>query len=180
MDLVTEKPLWEKTYEGGCDRMSITPDGKYLYLPSLEGPHWQVVDGLTGEVVAKIQLNSGSHNTVVGLDGSRAYLAGLKSPVLSVADAPSHRVVATVGPFGNVVRPFTVNGRQTLCFVNVNDLLGFEVGDLKTGAKLCRVEVCGDKPGPTQRHGCPSHRVALTQDERDLWLTDAANRRLHV
>src|SRR5262245_29724964 len=27
LDLMTEKPLWEKTYEGGCDRMAITPDG---------------------------------------------------------------------------------------------------------------------------------------------------------
>jgi hypothetical protein len=26
-DLLTDKLLWEKAYEGGCDRMSITPDG---------------------------------------------------------------------------------------------------------------------------------------------------------
>src|SRR3954470_17846657 len=30
-DLLTDKLLWEKTYEGGCDRMSITPDGKIIY-----------------------------------------------------------------------------------------------------------------------------------------------------
>src|SRR5947207_1260455 len=94
LDLVTDKPLWEKTYPGGCDRMSMTPDGKLIYLPTLEGPHWNVVDGMTGEVLTKVQLNSGSHNTIVGLDGSRAYLAGLKSPVLSIADAPAQRVVA--------------------------------------------------------------------------------------
>ncbi len=28
IDLVTEKLLWERSYEGGCDRMSITPDGR--------------------------------------------------------------------------------------------------------------------------------------------------------
>ncbi len=32
LDLVTEKLLWEKEYEGGCDRMSVTPDGKTIYL----------------------------------------------------------------------------------------------------------------------------------------------------
>ena len=48
IDLVTEKPLWVEALEGGCDRMAITPDGKVLYVPSLEGPHWNVVDGADG------------------------------------------------------------------------------------------------------------------------------------
>ena len=44
LDLATEKLLWERKYDAGCDRMSITPDGTTIYLPSLEGPHWYVVD----------------------------------------------------------------------------------------------------------------------------------------
>jgi len=64
--------------------------------------------------------------------------------------------------------------------VNVNDLLGFEIGDLETGRVLARVEVHGFEKGPTKRHGCPSHGVALTSDETELWLTDAANSRLHI
>ncbi len=179
-DLKTDKLLWEKEYEGGCDRMSITPDGRTIYLPSLEKDHWHVVDGITGEVLKKIPLQSGSHNTIVGLSGNYAYLAGLRSPLLRVADVEKREVTKEIGPFGNVIRPFTVNGGETLCFVNVNDLLGFEVGDLKTGKKLHRVEVEGFQKGPTKRHGCPSHGVALTPDERELWLTDAANSRMHI
>src|SRR5206468_6765165 len=107
-------------------------------------------------------------------------LAGLKSPTLFVADTQSHSIVQRVGPFGNVIRPFTISGSQTLCFVNVNDFLGFEVGDLRTGKVTARVAVTGFEPGPTKRHGCPSHGIALTPDERELWLTDAHNERLHV
>jgi hypothetical protein len=77
-------------------------------------------------------------------------------------------------------RVYTVNGRQTLCFVNVNDLLGFEVGDLITGRKRFRVEVVGFEKGPTKRHGCPSHGIGLTPDECELWLTDAHESRLHI
>ena len=33
--LVTDKQLWQRTYPGGCDRMSISPDGGVIYLPSL-------------------------------------------------------------------------------------------------------------------------------------------------
>ena len=34
--------------------------------------------------------------------------------------------------------------------------------------------------GPVKRHGCPSHGVGLTPDEKEIWLTDATNRRLHI
>jgi DNA-binding beta-propeller fold protein YncE len=180
LDLVTERVLWEKPYEGGSDRMAISTDGKLIYLPSLEKEHWHVVDALSGAVLRRIVLNSGAHNTIIGLDGRNAYLAGLHSPILRVTDTATHEVVREVGPFGDVIRPFTVNGKGTLCFVNVNGLLGFEVGDLQTGRMLERVRVQGFEVGPTKRHGCPSHGIGLTPDEKELWLTDAHNRRLHL
>lgn len=180
LDLVSEKLLWEKPYEGGCDRMALSPDGKIIYLPSLEKDHWHVVDALEGKVVAKLEPKSGSHNTLFGLDGREVYLAGLKSPYLTVADATKHVASRQVGPFSSAIRPFTVNGTQTLVFVNVNGLLGFEVGDLKTGAMLHRVTVEGFKMGVVKRHGCPSHGIGLTPDERELWVTDGANARMHI
>jgi len=180
IDAVTGKQLWNKTYAGGCDRMAISPDGKVLYVPELEGPAWHVVNAATGEVITTIDTNSGSHNTIWSADGSHVYLAGLKSRLLSVADAKTNRVAKTVGPFENVIRPFTVNGSNSLVFVNVNGLLGFEVGDLHTGKKLYHVEVQGYKQGPVKRHGCPSHGIALTPDEKELWLADCANSAIHV
>jgi DNA-binding beta-propeller fold protein YncE len=179
-DLVSGKLLWEKPYEGGCDRLAISPDGKVIYLPSLEKGHWHVVDAITGEVIKKIVTNSGSHNTIIGADGRFAYLAGLKSPILPISDTKTHEIVRQIGPFGNVVRPFTINGRQTLCYVNVNDLLGFEIGDLKTGRVLHRIEVKGFEKGTPKRHGCPSHGIGLTPDEKELWLADSVNHRLHI
>jgi DNA-binding beta-propeller fold protein YncE len=179
-DLLTEQTLWEKSPPQGCDRMSMTPDGKVLYVPSFEKDIWNVVDGETGDVIATIETKSGAHNTVVSRDGSRMYLAGLKSPLLTVADTKTHKVVGTVGPFAAAIRPFTVNGAQTLVYVNVNECLGFEIGDLATGKKLHRVEVQGFKKGTVKRHGCPSHGIGLTPDEKEVWVVDAANQRAHV
>ena len=180
LDLLTDKLLWQKAYDGGCDRLALSPDGKIIYAPSLEGDHWNVVDAMTGAPLEKIVRNSGAHNTIFGLDGAHVYLAGLKSPTLTVMDAKTHQVALTVGAFSNVIRPFTINGSQTLCFVNVNGLLGFEVGDLQTGKVLHRVEIPGSHPGKEKRHGCPSHGIGLTPDDRELWLTDAANSQMHV
>ena len=59
MDIVTGRKLWDKTYEGGCDRMALSPDGKTLYVPQLEGPDWHVVDAKTGDVIATIDTKAG-------------------------------------------------------------------------------------------------------------------------
>jgi hypothetical protein len=180
IDLATDALVWSRAYEGGCDRMAITPDGSQVFLPTLEGPHWFVIDARTGDEITRIVKNSGAHNTVCSLDGRFAYLAGLRSPMLGVVEARTHAPVSEVGPFGNVIRPFTVNGSHTRCYVNVNDLLGFEIGDIRTGKFLRRVEVPGFKAGPVKRHGCPSHGIGLTPDERELWLCDGANSHVHV
>src|SRR6266513_2412823 len=110
IDAVTGKKIWDKTYDGGCDRMAISPDGKTLYVPQLEGTAWHVVNAMTGEVIAKIDAEPGSHNTIYSADGARVYLASLRSPVLSVVDARTHQIASEVGPFDNMIRPFTVNG----------------------------------------------------------------------
>ncbi len=180
LDLVTEKLLWEKQYDGGCDRMSVTPDGKTIYLPSLEKGHWHVVDAVTGAVISRIEPNSASHNTICGIGGRYAYLAGLRSPVLTIAETTNHSVAKTCGPFSHNIRPFTVNGSETLVFVCINQCLGFEVGDLTTGRKLHRVEVEGFEQGKVKRHGCPSHGIGLTPDETELWVSDGANSHMHV
>ncbi len=180
LDIMTGRRLWDKTYEGGCDRMSISPDGNTLYVPQFEGPFWTVVKASTGDVITRIETKSGSHNTLYSLDGRSVYLAGLKSPYLSVAETKKHTVASKVGPFSASIRPFTVNGSSSLVFVNVNQLLGFEVGDLRTGKMLHRVVVEGYQQGPVKRHGCPSHGIALTPDEKELWLADGANNAVHL
>ena len=179
-DLLTDRLLWDRQPDGGCDRLAISPDGHRLFVPSFEGPHWNVLDGETGETTAKIVTSSGSHNTIYAADGRRVYLSGIHSPVLSIADPASNSVVKTIGPFSNSIRPFTVNAAQTRCYVNVNELLGFEVGNLSTGEKLHRVVVQGVSPGLVKRHGCPSHGIGLTPDERELWVCDGHNQLVHV
>lgn len=180
IDLKTEQKIWDKALPGGCDRLALTPDGKTLYVPSLEGAHWNVVDAMSGEITAVIQTNSGAHNTIAGADGKRVYLAGLKSPLLSIVDTTVNEVTAKCGPFSAPVRPFTVNGAQTVVYVCVNERLGFEIGDLKSGAVRDTIDVPGVEKGTVKRHGCPCHGIGLTPNETELWLCDGANQSLHI
>jgi hypothetical protein len=180
VDLETDETLWETTPPNGTDRMSITPDGKLLYVPSFEKDTWNVIDAADGKLITAVETKSGAHNTVVSRDGRQMYLGGLKSPLLFVADTQTHEIVQKVGPLAGAIRPFTVNGGATKAYVCVNDLLGFEIADLTTGKKLHRVEVQGYEKGLVKRHGCPSHGIGLTPDEREVWVVDAANQSVHI
>jgi DNA-binding beta-propeller fold protein YncE len=180
IDLTSDTIVWEKFYEKGCDRMSISPDGKRMYLPSLEKDIWNVVDCETGDVIQKISGFKRAHNTIYGLSGNYVYLDDIGSQWLYVSDTKSHTIINKVGPFGNFIRPFTINGKETTVFATVDSLLGFEVGDLKTGKKLARIEVEGWQMGPVRRHGNPSHGIGLTPDEKELWVADGHNMRVHV
>jgi hypothetical protein len=180
IDLLTDAVLWQKTFDLGCDRMAISPDGKVIYQPSFEGDVWYVVDAATGDEIKRLELKSHSHNTIYTPDGKHVYLAGLKSPLLSIAATDDHTIERTIGPFSDFIRPFTINAAQTLVFANVNKLLGFEIGDLKTGETIQRVEIIGYPHGAPSRHGCPSHGIALTPDEREIWVADGFNSRLHI
>jgi DNA-binding beta-propeller fold protein YncE len=180
IDLTTEKVLWEKPYEGGADRMAVSPDGKTMYLPSLEKTFWNVVDCETGNIIKKIEVVGRAHNTIYGPSGKYVYLADIASPLLHVADTKTHTVVKKVGPFGNGIRPFTINSAETVVYATVDSLLGFEVGDLKTGQLLDRIVVEGWNKGPVRRHGNPSHGIGLTPDEKELWVADGHNMRMHV
>jgi DNA-binding beta-propeller fold protein YncE len=87
IDLTTDKIIWEKKFEGGCDRMAISPDGKTMYLPSFENTFWNVVDCATGDIIKKIEVYKRAHNTIYGPSGKNVYLDDLTSPWLYVADA---------------------------------------------------------------------------------------------
>jgi len=180
IDLSSGKIIWEKTPEGGCDRMSISPDGKLMYIPSFESKTWSVLDCETGNLIKKIGGFTRSHNTIYGLSGDHVYLDDIASPWLKIAETKTHTVTGRVGPFGNFIRPFTVNGKERRVYVTVDSLLGFEAGDIKSGKKLSRVLVEGWNTGPVRRHGNPSHGIGLTSDEKEIWLCDGFNMRLHV
>ena len=182
-DLATDAIVWEQNYGGKCcDRMAISPDGKTLYAPAAGAPVWYVVNATDGTLIQTIEKEGSPHNTIYSDDGAHAYLEsqGRVPPYITVTDAKTHTILKQVGPFDDVVRPFTINGRQTLVFANVNNLLGFEVADLTTGKLLHRVAVEGLKAENSPVHGTPSHGIAMTADETEIWVSDNTNHLIHV
>jgi DNA-binding beta-propeller fold protein YncE len=98
-----------------------------------------------------------------------------------VAETKTNTIEKVVGPFSDVIRPFTINSAGTLVFVNTDDILGFEIGDVKTGKKIHRVEV--PMPWTFEQHQgefTPAHGVAMSPDEKEIWVVDSQRPVLHV
>jgi DNA-binding beta-propeller fold protein YncE len=180
-DLLTEKIAWEKTYEGDCcDRIGLSPDGAIIYAPAVGAPKWYVVDAASGALAGTIGVMGWPRQAIFSPDGAFVYLSAWESPVLSVVDAKSRKVVREVGPFTSFLCPFTINSRASQVFANVDGLVGFEVGDLQTGLILDRVVIEGYQMDVGAKYECPSHGIALTPDERELWVADGVDNRVHV
>lgn len=184
-DLRRDRVAWRKTLP--IDSFSLTTDGRKLYLPCGEGradcDYWTVIDTETGNELTRIPMHMSPHNTIATLDGERVYLASSHHDRLAVVDPRTDEIVEWIGPFRDSIRPFTVNRADTLVFVTVDFLSGFEVARTDTGEKLFTVEVEGFPVAPDKFPTLPvtqSHGIALTPDEQELWVADDVYDHIHV
>jgi DNA-binding beta-propeller fold protein YncE/PKD repeat protein len=183
-DLVKDQVVWNRMYPFGIDSMAISPDGKTIYMPTGEnnpGGLWEVIDATSGDVIGSIDSGGkGPHNTVITPDGRHVYMAGIGYPYLVEADAATHQILKRIGPVtgGPGVRPFTINGAETLAFMTVAGVVGFQVGDIATGKVLFTVPVDGFtcNCGST----APSHGISLSPDETELYVIDDTHSYVHV
>jgi hypothetical protein len=111
-DMLTGRIIWrvntaEKYGLRQPDRLTITVDGRALYVPmnfSREKAGyggWQnhvfiVLDASTGEKIAEISRPGRPHNSWSGEAGQYMYLGGRSDQTLVVADQKTHRVVKTI------------------------------------------------------------------------------------
>jgi hypothetical protein len=183
-DLVQGRIRWQCSYRTGIDSMAVSRDGRRIFMPTGElsgGDEWRIISARTGQPLRTIHGGTGPHNTVAGLDGKRVYLGGRNSAYLVVARASDGKVLKRVGPLYSGVRPFTINGRQTLGFTTATGFLGFQVSSLRTGKVLYTVPIKDFNWNPrTFGPSAPSHGISLSPNEKEVWVIDAPNGYVHV
>jgi DNA-binding beta-propeller fold protein YncE len=183
-DLGTDQKAWENTYDGTCcERPELTPDGKTLVVGSDLKDFWYVIDAQSGSLKGKIQApkSNFAHNMGLSADGKTVFMAP-NGVTMTVGDVPSMKAIKTI-TFSDHVRPFVINHDATRVYANLNNLLGFEIADVKTGEVIKRIEAPAEMWKPQWAdvkqhffgHGCPSHGIALTPDESEIWVVDNIN-----
>jgi DNA-binding beta-propeller fold protein YncE len=183
LDLLTNQVIYIRTMPKGIDSFDITPDGKTIYMPDGDGQSdgvWRVVDAATGDVLGLIDTGGhDSHNTIVSLSGSHAYMGPRLSNYLVMADTSTNQIIRQIGPVQNGVRPFTINSKETLAFIETSGFIGFDVADINSGKILYTVPVPGYTYDPHSGFA-PSHGISLSPDEKELYISDWPHSLVHV
>ena len=120
-------------------------------------------------------------NMAVTADGKIGML-GSETPTMSIVDVPGRKLIRTI-TFSDSVRPLTINHDGSLVYATLNNLDGFEIGDVKTGKVIKRVELPGAMwkakwHDPTNHffgHSNPSHGIGVTPDDSEIWVSDDVN-----
>jgi outer membrane protein assembly factor BamB len=190
IDLLTEKVVWSNTYEPGtcCERGQVTPDGLTLEVGSDLKNFHRVIDARTGEVKGIIPTPQSmfNHNMNMSPDGKTVFDAP-NGNTMTIADMATMKPTGTI-TFSDHVRVFVINHNATRVYANLNNLLGFEIADVKTRKVIKRVEAPAEMwkakwADPNQHfygHGGPMHGIALTPDESEIWIPDAINNQVLV
>jgi hypothetical protein len=185
IDLLTEKVAWENTYEPGtcCERAQVTPDGLTLEVGSDLKNFHRVIDARTGAVKGIIQTPQSmfNHNMNMTPDGKTVFDAP-NGNTMTIADMGTMKATGTI-TFDDHIRVFVINHDGSRVYANLNNLLGFEIADVKTRKVIKRIEAPAEMwkakwADPNQHffgHGAPMHGIAMTPDESEIWLPDAIN-----
>ena len=187
MDLLREQVVWvrglEKSVCDHPDRLSVTKDGRAIYVPCKLSDNMLVLDARDGATIKSHSTNPGEapHNTYTGERGRYMYLGSYKSPILRIYDQSTHAEVRRIDGFSSGIRPFAVDRDERFFFTNLTTLLGFGIADIAAGRKLYEVE----QQTPAERLAHPqasgghphggspkSHGLAIRPGTTEVWFLD--------
>jgi DNA-binding beta-propeller fold protein YncE len=189
IDMGTDKMVWSTTLDGKCcERPQVTPDGRIIVVGGDLQAYWYEVDALTGKLIGILDApeSPNSHNLNLSADGKTAFMSP-NNKVMTISDIKSRKIIKTIR-FPDNIRVFVTNKDSSKLFVNNNNLLGFVIADVASGQVLKTVEVTSVNwhakwdvtPRPRIPHGCPSHGIALTPDEKEIWVADGIFNKIHI
>jgi DNA-binding beta-propeller fold protein YncE len=127
-----------------------------------------------------------NHNMNMSPDGKLVFDAP-NGITMTVASMDTLKAIKTI-TFSDHIRVFVINHDATRVYAGLNNLLGFEIADVKTGKVIKRIEAPGQMwkakwADPNQHffgHGAPMHGIAMTPDESEIWIPDAINNQVLV
>ncbi len=126
--------------------LSVSKDGKRLYVVAQESDALLVVDAVTQKVLDKINVGSSPHSVVLSNDGQRAYVSNQWSDNVSVVDMSSSKVIDTLST-GNGPAGLSLSGDSKFLYVVNSYSSNISVIDLNTKEEIKRIDAGNHPPG---------------------------------
>lgn len=196
-DLSSAKLLWQQSLNTGrADHMTITKDGRSLFVSALMDNRVYKLAAATGEINGHVVTGIYPHDVKVSKDGQRLYnsslgpLGGLPRSTdataltekpgypfqLTIADAQTLEVRDRI-QLDNAFRPWQFSPDEKLIYAQLSNQHVVVTYDLASRKVIRRLDL-PVKPGVTSADWdfeAPHHGLALTEDGKTLCLAARAS-----
>ena len=178
VDARTFKVIKRIPLSGRPNNVDVSKDGKRVYVGIRQAPGAvDVIDTASLENVKRIPVQGEIHNVYVTPDGKYAVAGSIAASTINVIDTSSDTLAWKL-TLGAGIRPmaFTRNpdGSTKEIIVQLSNFHGFAIVDFATRQETRRIEL-PDPPGHEKEtqglQGSPSHGLAITPDQKLLWVT---------
>jgi len=156
--------------------LSVTPDGKRLYVAENLSNKVAVIDLATKQVITKIEVGSYPYDCLVAPDGKRVYVSNWGARNVGVIETATNQVIGTIatGDHPNDLE-ITRNGK-TLYVANANSNT---VSVIDT-VQMKEIEAISTALHPKSPIGSTPNALALSPNERTLYVANADNNNVAV
>lgn len=180
LDTSTDRIVGKTAVSGRPNQITVTANGKFVYVPLRDAAAVDIVETGSMKVIKHIGLRESPHNAYTSANGQHVYVTTIEGKTIFVFDPASHTIVSEIEP-GGKVRPIALTKDESLMYVALSELHGFAVVSIsqrKTLRKVMLPPLPPETPRPyldTYTHG-----LALTPDERELWVTSCPGAALYA
>jgi DNA-binding beta-propeller fold protein YncE len=196
-DIASSRLLWQRSLNTGrADHMTLTPDGRSLFVSALMDNRVYKLVSATGEIVGHVVTGVYPHDNKVSRDGRRLYNTSIgplgnlprtanapdlkETPgfpfQLTIADADTLQVRERI-QLDNAIRPWQFTSNEKAMYAQLANQHAVVTYDIAARKVVKRLEL-PVKPGVTVADwdfDAPHHGLALTPDGRTLCLAGRAS-----
>jgi YVTN family beta-propeller protein len=181
LDTATNEIVATIQLTGRPNQCASTPNGQYVAVPIRDNGSIDIVD-VAQKKVAKVLPIEGPHNCYNTNRNDDMYCSSMQGNNIARIDLKTMEYSGKIA-VGGIPRPYAVSTDEKMMYVALTSFHGFAAIDLAHGNKIERVEL----PGPAAAPLCeklekntPTHGVALSPDNKQLWVTSLTDSGVYV
>jgi YVTN family beta-propeller protein len=179
VDTANDKIIHSIKLSGLPNQCAVTPDGKFVGVPIRGGDSVDIVDVAAGKVVKNLPVKA-PHNCYNAQRNDHIWVTSMGDHKVNLIDLKTLAYVAEI-PVGGIPRPLVVTHDEKTLYCQLSDLHGFVVADVPSRKVIAKVELPplpADVKFPVAN--TPSHGLALTPDEKELWVTSCGTDTVYI
>ncbi|HET8911664.1 MAG TPA: bifunctional YncE family protein/alkaline phosphatase family protein, partial [Ktedonobacteraceae bacterium] len=156
--------------------ISLSPNGKTLYVANNLANTVSVVDTATKTITATIKIGSYPYTTLVSKDGKTVYATNWGDATISVIDASSNTVTTTI-PIGQHPSAMTFDASGKHLYVTDSNSDAVSVINTQSNKETGRISVAPYSKAPLSSS---PQSVAVSHDGKYLYVVNAGNNEVVV